>query len=81
MSLLDLRLTEEVRAVNEVDLSRAVWRKSRRSGNGNECVEVANLDHIVAVRDSKNPNGPKLALTSADWRALIARVRDGAFDL
>jgi hypothetical protein len=59
----------------------AVWRKSRRSGNGGSCVEVANLDHAVAVRDSKNPDGPKLALTRADWRALVAGIRHGAFDL
>jgi hypothetical protein len=68
--------------VSRVDLNGAIWRKSSRSGNnGGDCVEVANLDHIVAVRDSKNPDGAKLALTRADWRALIACVQDGAFDL
>lgn len=67
--------------MTDLDLSRAVWRKSRQSGNGNDCVEVANLDQFVGIRDSKDPEGPKLALTRADWRALVARVRDGAFDL
>jgi hypothetical protein len=40
-----------------MDLTRAIWRKS--SYNGGNCVEVAsNLLSIVAVRDSKNPEGP-----------------------
>ena len=39
------------------------WRKSSYSGNGGgNCVEVAsNLPDGVAVRDSKNPDGPRLA--------------------
>ena len=38
----------------------AIWRKSSYSGsNGGGCVEVAdNLPGLVAVRDSKDPNGP-----------------------
>ncbi|MEV7908221.1 DUF397 domain-containing protein, partial [Streptomyces anulatus] len=45
-----------------MDLSIASWRKSSLSGgNGGQCVEVAaNLPGTVAVRDSKNPTGPKL---------------------
>jgi len=44
---------------------RADWRKSTYSGgNGGECVEVAtNLPGMVAVRDSKNPDGPILTFT------------------
>jgi hypothetical protein len=45
------------------DVTRAVWRKpSYSSGNGGQCVEVAcNLPGMVAVRDSKDPEGPNLA--------------------
>lgn len=48
-----------------MDLSAAVWRKSSRSGDsGGQCVEVAaNLPGVVAVRDSKDPSGPKLLFT------------------
>lgn len=41
---------------HHVDLSPAEWRKSSRSGGGNNCVEVTDdFLHVVAVRDSKNP--------------------------
>ena len=62
-----------------MDLTHAEWRKSRRSGgNGGACVEVARrLPGVVAVRDSKNPEGPKLTLTPAGWRSFTASVQAG----
>jgi len=52
------------------------WRKSSYSGDeGGECVEMAELPTTVAVRDSKNPNGPVLTLAPVvfsefvDWAA------------
>ncbi|MEV0424408.1 DUF397 domain-containing protein [Streptosporangium canum] len=65
-----------------MDLSTAVWRKSSRSGsNGGQCVEVAaNLPGVVAVRDSKDPNGPKLLFTPAEWGSFIGSVKAGRFD-
>jgi hypothetical protein len=60
-----------------------VWRKSSySSANGGACVEVArNLPGAVAVRDSKDPDGPRLAVTPTAWRVFTRRVRDGRFDL
>lgn len=67
------------------DLSGAVWRKSIRSNNGGNCVEVAdNLAHdldIVLVRDSKDRTGPVLSFTRAEWSAFLHGVVDGEFDL
>jgi hypothetical protein len=59
------------------DLSRAVWRKSSYSGgNGGQCVEVArNLPAGVAVRDSKDPDGPRIVVTRAAWAAFVDRVK------
>lgn len=63
------------------DLSPAIWRKSTRSNNTGECVEIADLDNgRRAVRDSKNPDGPTLMFTAAQWAAFTASVRAGLFD-
>jgi hypothetical protein len=58
------------------------WQKSSRSASSGNCVEVArNRPGIVAVRDSKDPHGPKLTFTPAEWEAFTVGVRDGMFDL
>jgi hypothetical protein len=65
-----------------MDLSRANWRKSTRSGSSGDCVEVAdNLQDIVAVRDSKDPNGPALVFTRLEWQVFISGTKRGDFDL
>ncbi|MEU4829594.1 DUF397 domain-containing protein [Streptosporangium sp. NPDC023615] len=65
-----------------MDVSAAVWRKSSfSSGNGGQCVEVAtNMPGVVAVRDSKDPEGPKLLFTPAGWRSFVGGLTSGAFD-
>lgn len=63
------------------DLSPAVWRKSTFTNDTGACVEVADLDSgRRAVRDSKNPDGPTLMFTAAQWAAFTASVRAGLFD-
>ena len=58
--------------------SRAVWRTSSYTNNGGACVEVAdNQPGVVAVRDSKDRNGPVLVLTSAQWTEFTAGIRAG----
>ncbi|WP_405089047.1 DUF397 domain-containing protein [Microbispora sp. NBC_01389] len=78
-----------------MDLSEARWRKSRFSGNnGGNCVEVARLDNVtdgpehkpghdrlIAVRDSKDPEGPALLFTPAEWAAFLDGVRAGEFEI
>jgi len=64
------------------DLSRAVWRKARRSKHNGGCVEVAaNLDEVVAVRDSKCPEGGAHVVGRAEFAAFLADAKTGRFDL
>jgi hypothetical protein len=58
------------------------WRKSSRSGGGDNCVEVAFApDGTVAVRHSKNPDGPILVYTRSEWVAFTGGVHDGEFEV
>ena len=61
------------------DVTGAMWRKSSySSANGGTCIEVAaNLPGMVAVRDSKAPDGPALVFAPAQWQAFVARVKTG----
>jgi hypothetical protein len=57
------------------------WRKSRFSRDGNECVEMCRpATGLVAIRDSKAPGAGALVITGGQGRALMALIRDGAFD-
>ncbi len=58
------------------DLSRAEWRKSSYSSQDGNCVEVAcNLAGLVAVRDSKEPDGAQLLISVEAWQVFIGKVR------
>ncbi|MBE1487896.1 DUF397 domain-containing protein [Plantactinospora soyae] len=62
-----------------MDVTGANWRTSTRSGSsGGNCVEVAdNLPDVVLVRDSKDPDGGKLAFDADAWRAFVGSARRG----
>ncbi|MFI0405803.1 DUF397 domain-containing protein [Actinomadura sp. 3N508] len=58
------------------------WRKSSHSGSTaqSDCVELAVLPGAVGIRDSKNPDGPKLALPASAVRAFLTRIKRGDLD-
>lgn len=59
-----------------MDLSRVVWRKASRStAQGDNCVEVAGVSHVVALRDSKDPNGPNIIVSRSDFRRLAETAK------
>jgi hypothetical protein len=54
------------------------WRKATySSGNGGNCIEVATTDRTVAVRDSRNPDGPRLAFDTRAWQTFAAKLKAG----
>ncbi|WP_248966052.1 DUF397 domain-containing protein [Sphaerisporangium perillae] len=59
----------------------AHWRNSSYSGNnGGDCVEVAQSPRLIAVRDSKNPDGPKLFFSPGEWDAFLGGVKANEFE-
>ncbi|MCG5446364.1 DUF397 domain-containing protein [Micromonospora sp. NIE79] len=55
---------------------RLVWHKSSYSdNNGGACVEVAEVDTSIAVRDSKDPNGSTLRFTRSAWSRFVRSTR------
>jgi hypothetical protein len=60
----------------------ATWIKSSHSGpTGGNCVEVAFLiGGAVAIRNSRQPDGPALVFTRPEWEAFLGGARHGEFD-
>lgn len=64
------------------ELLGVTWQKSHRSSPSGNCVELAQLPHGggVALRNSRDPEGPALIYTHDEIRAFILGARDGDFD-
>lgn len=60
------------------DLSHVVWRTSTKSGGNGACVEVAVLDGVIAVRDSKDRSGPMLTFDRSAWRSFLSGLKKSA---
>lgn len=58
---------------------RPRWRKSSHSGGGNNtCVELASLGgEGVGIRDSKDPNGPRLNISREAFGSLLIAIKSG----
>jgi hypothetical protein len=64
------------------DLTCLTWRKSSRSGTGENinCVEVAETTGGIAIRDSKDPSGGVLLVDRAAWRTFASGIRQADLD-
>jgi uncharacterized protein DUF397 len=65
------------------NLSHAAWRKARSSnGNNGGCVEVAtNLPAVIAVRDSKRPEGGAHVVGRSAFASFLVDARTGRYNL
>jgi hypothetical protein len=67
--------------VAATQLPEVRWQKSRRSGSLGNCDEMARLPSgEIALRNSRDPDGPALIYTRAEIEALIRGVKEGDFD-
>jgi hypothetical protein len=67
--------------MTETQDSAPRWVKSSLSFSNGACVEVADLaGGTVGVRHSKDPSGPVLRFTPAEWHAFLGGARLGEFD-
>jgi hypothetical protein len=62
------------------ELNGLNWRKAQAGVNHGQCVELARAEGLIAIRVSKNPAGPVLKYTPAEWRAFLNGAKNGEFD-
>jgi hypothetical protein len=64
------------------DLSQAQWRKASLSTSGNGgCVEIAeNIPGVVAIRDSKRPEGEACVVDRRAFATFLADLKAGRYD-
>jgi hypothetical protein len=57
----------------------SAWRSASFCQNG-ECVEVAEQDGWIVLRDSKDPDGSVQYYTTEEWRSFVRSIKAGEFD-
>jgi len=80
---MDASETDKI-ALTEAERAGLTWQKARLSTWNGQCIEIARIpDKItgkIAMRDSKDPNGPILVYTEAEFKAFLDGARNGEFD-
>lgn len=64
---------------NPDTIGQLAWRMANRC-NGGECIRVASRGDDVLFSDSKNPSGPFLTYSKAEWQTFAEAIRQGDFD-
>ncbi|MBK0867119.1 MULTISPECIES: DUF397 domain-containing protein [unclassified Saccharopolyspora] len=63
-----------------VEVAHPGWQKSSYSKADRTCVEIAPIDHSVAARDSKDPDGGYLLVSPSAWSSFLGGIRGGRFE-
>jgi Domain of unknown function (DUF397) len=67
--------------MDRVEFDSSEFRKSSFSPPSNGgCVEVASREDVVAIRESKDPDGTVLEFSKRDWDLFVKGVKAGEFD-
>jgi Domain of unknown function (DUF397) len=66
--------------LTEAERAGLAWLKAQASNHNGACVEIAEVPGKIAMRDSKDPSGPVLVYTPAEFKAFLGGVRKGEFD-
>jgi hypothetical protein len=65
----------------DIDRKAIRWIKASASAGNGACVEVASIkEDEILVRNSRDPEGPILSFTKAEWVAFVAGAKAGEFD-
>ena len=67
-------------ALSDIVRGNLTWHKAQRSTYDGQCVEIASAAGNIAMRDSKDPDGPVLVYTPAEFSAFLDGARNGEFD-
>jgi hypothetical protein len=66
--------------LNDAEMGGLTWIKAMASNHNGACVEIAAASGNIALRDSKDPAGPVLVYTPAEFAAFLDGARNGEFD-
>ena len=66
--------------LSEAERASLAWLKAQSSGANGQCVEIASTAGKIAIRDSKDPDGPILVYTPGEFKAFLDGARNGEFD-
>ncbi|MFJ4338581.1 DUF397 domain-containing protein [Streptomyces sp. NPDC088915] len=75
-----MKVVELLNGIGAGQLQDARWVKARASDGLNECVELAEVGESIAMRNSRDPEGPALIFTRSELAAFVNGASKGEFD-
>jgi hypothetical protein len=66
--------------LSDTERADLTWVKAQYSGSNGQCIEIASAAGKVAMRDSKDPEGPILVYTPGEFKAFLHGAQNGEFD-